>query len=160
MLSDKQPATGYELLLIYAENIAGHAGQILGDHAALLLPLGTARHNVAPATDMHPWHTDARFFKPHGHGVTTWLTLDDVGETAPSIEFGGGAPILPAGTALMFGSNVRHRTQPISGDRVSVEFRCMALAKLGDNAALLHATFIGSTLEVWRQGRLLHRAVL
>lgn len=125
-----QRAAGRLLILAYGETLAPMADRFFGEPAVSILTLGTVRHHTTHAAERAPWHADNVFFRgANGRGVTFWLTFNDAGETAPGLEFetadGPICPIVPAGSALMFGPNVRHRTQPIGGDRVSVEFRCV-----------------------------------
>lgn len=141
-----RPQLGRELVMGYGEALAPHAEAMLGEPVVMALPIGVVRHNSAAQTDMHPWHTDAWFFKEAGgRGVTFWLTFDDVGETAPGLEFETAGqsevPRVPAGTALMFGSEVRHRTQTVGGARVSIEFRCApASARTGSWLDVIQAS--------------------
>jgi len=125
------------LLLAWAESIEPIASEYFGEPAAAVLPLGTVRHHSTTAIERAPWHVDLVFFRPvEGRGVTAWLTFDDVGKTAPGIEFEfegrSMIPLVPAGAGLMFGPRVKHRTQLIDGDRISVEFRCVPAAMVRD----------------------------
>lgn len=166
-LCEERPKTGYQLLLGFAEKLSTHADAALGERAALILPLGTVRHNSAVQTDLHPRHTDRSFFQPAGHGLTFWVTFDDVGETAPSIEFDvddqAHVACVRAATALMFLSNVRHRTQCLNGERISVEFRCMPVsARSADVLSVLQVMVeegpAGRRMVVSRDGTELHSA--
>lgn len=164
-LCEERPKTGYQLLLGFAEQLSARADTALGERAALILPLGTVRHNSAVQTDLHPWHTDRSFFQPAGHGVTFWVTFDDVGETAPSIEFDVDDQVhvacVKAGTALMFLSNVRHRTQRLNGERISVEFRCMPVSARSDEVRSVLQVMVeerasGRRMVISRGGTELH----
>lgn len=125
-----RPKIGLDLLLGYAEALSPHAEAVFGEPAALLLAASTIRHHGAERAELAPWHVDrAAFFKEVDQGLIFWLTFDDAGDAVPSIEFDYDGrrdiPKVKAGHVLVFGPDVLHRTQPIYGDRVSVEFRCV-----------------------------------
>jgi len=141
-----RPRFGLELLLGYAEALSPHAEAAFGEPATMLLAASTIRHHGAERAELAPWHVDrAAFFREVDRGLIFWLTFDDAGDTVPSIEFDyGGRRVIPkvkAGHVLVFGPDVPHRTQPIYGERVSVEFRCAPVAgRRGSWLDLVQAT--------------------
>ena len=164
-----RPRVGHELLMGWADRLFPHAYKAFGEPVATVYAIGTVRYNTAEQTDFHQWHTDDWFFEPHCTGVTFWLTFDDVGVSAPSLEFDADGeshvPVVPAGTALMFNSKIKHRTQEISGERVSVEFRCAPLSvRTGNWLTAAQATVesgpSGPELVVSYQGNVIGRAAV
>lgn len=146
------PATGRLLALAWAEALAPLADAWFGEPAVSVLQLGTVRHHTTRAAERAPWHCDANFFGgAGGRGLTFWLTLDDAGRTAPGVEFefDGQAmtPVVPAGSALMFGPHVKHRTQLIDGDRISVEFRCSPRRLLEASGVLRSLAVVATELR-------------
>jgi hypothetical protein len=153
---------GIPLIFGFAQALAHHAETLFGEPAIMGLPAGTLRYHGSEQADFAPWHTDAWFFRGDGRGLTFWVTFDDVGETAPGVEFQVGdrtvSPRVPAGHALMFGPHVRHRTQTIHGDRISVEFRCVpASMRVAEWQNMLQArvdrTGDGCRVAISAQGR-------
>ena len=133
----RDPSTCAVIVHVFFSHLASIAVEHLGGPVALLLDFCTLRHNRMQTTEHHPWHTDASFFQPAGLGLTFWCPLDPVGDVAPGVTLGTPdgevTPRLVPGDALVIPPELLHRTQSISGDRVSIEFRCAPVEQIPTN---------------------------
>ena len=129
------------LTMLFFRSMAAHAERQFGEPCALFLAVCTIRHHRPGTSDHHaPAHTDAGFFKPHGRGLTFWCPLDTVGPGVPGVtcrvDGVETTPRLGPGQALVIPPDVEHRTQPIDGERISVEFRCTPRSQVPGNVAM------------------------
>ncbi len=134
---NKDQQTAVELTVGFFRELAPYAAERFSRPAALLIDFCTLRHNRTGAVEIHPMHTDARFFGRKGEGLTFWCPLDEVGTTAPGVTLlldgREVTPKLGPGQALVIPPEVQHRTQAIDGERVSIEFRCVPADGIPEN---------------------------
>jgi hypothetical protein len=136
ILQDNQKL-GIDIIKNFFGDLYTYSNSYFRERTALLLGFCTVRHNTIQKTEHHPLHTDDAFFPPNGTGLTFWCPLDYVGHKSPGITFVcDGTEITPSigpGQAVVIPTNLPHKTQSISGERASIEFRCSPYNTLPNN---------------------------